>query len=328
MKGLAVPGVPPESCILLDLHYNWFLSITHWFKQTILGQTWHLDRLTSSKVNYCISSTQRPSLTSSSLLLLQCTLGNTEGCLWPGRAVSLQQAGEKPQHCRATRQSSRHIGGHHSATPAKPLLLMRCSCQEGQHGMGGAPTKGFSPLCAPGLPIPLHGLQSTNSQAGSWQIIPSSPGWTLQGITGESHDSFPTLPQQQLEDNGKSCTNWKNKWEDSAWKTQSLPSPVFNTDPKQKTDCMGLLPVYKLQEWEFSHTQAEEPPAKKGSSRWPFFFHIQKLFFPTAKSIINAPPHLPLQALPDKPLNSSPPSEDFFAYTPWRWEWELGSCRG
>lgn len=87
-------------------------------------------------------------------------------------------------------------------TPAQPLPLMRRSCRGGQHGMGAAPRKGFSPLCAPGLPIPLHGLQSSNSQAGSWQIIPSTPGWTSQGTTGECHDSF-----QLLEDNVKSCSN-------------------------------------------------------------------------------------------------------------------------
>lgn len=37
-----------------------------------------------------------------------------------------------------------------------------------------------------------------------------------------------------------------------------------------------------------------------------FFFQIQKLFSPVAKSIINFQPHLSLQPLPGKPLNSSP----------------------
>lgn len=68
------------------------------------------------------------------------------------------------------------------------------------------------------LPIPLHVLQSTNSQAGSWQIIPSSPGWTSQGTTGECNESFQTLPQQLLEDNGKRCTHGKKQGGRFSWK--------------------------------------------------------------------------------------------------------------
>lgn len=71
-------------------------------------------------------------------------------------------------------QSDDHIGAHHLATLANPpsgaSLAHDVLLAEGLAWGGSSPGKGVSTLCAPGLPVPLHGLQS----AGSWQIIPST----------------------------------------------------------------------------------------------------------------------------------------------------------
>lgn len=97
-----------------------------------------------------------------------------QGSSWTDIAVSDQQSHQGPPLSHPCKPP-------HKASPTHGVLL-----SGGQHDMG------FNPLCAPGVPIPLHDLQSTNSQAGPWQIIPSSPGWTSQGTTGECHHSFQT----------------------------------------------------------------------------------------------------------------------------------------
>lgn len=122
---------------------------------------------------------------------------------------SHQQAGKKPQHCRATGPSSYHTTQPPLQTiPAKPLPPMRCSCQAPSVHLGCL----F--LC----------VACKAQTAGSWQIIPSSPSWTSQGTTGECHDSFQTLPQR-------------------LWKIMARAALIEKTSEKIQLEGLSLLPA-------------------------------------------------------------------------------------
>lgn len=92
-----------------------------------------------------------------------------------------------------------------------------------------------------------------------------------------------------------------------------LPAPCSILSLNTKHTARGCYLYTNCRSENLATGRQKSPQLRRVELDEQFFSTFKNSFFPFAKSIINSPPHLPLQPLPDKPLNSSPGWEDSFS---------------